>query len=488
MTIAGCATPAQRVPAPNTQAARPEGWTEETHGNKVAPNYEVVFPQDRVNRLEITIAAEDWTAMQANMTELLGSRGAEQRGGQPGVRPDGWGMNPGQDPRDGGAAPRAPGVPGWIDVTPENPTWVPATVEFNGLTWTNVGIRYKGNSSLRSGWTSGTGKLPLKLDFDEFEDDYPGIDNQRFYGFKQLSLSNAFADSTYMRDVIAADILQEAGLVAAETAYYEVIIDYGEGPVNLGLYVAIEVIDDTVIGRSFDDASGNIYEGDGPGVSLAENTYDQLTASFLKENNQKASDWSDIEALYAALHSGTRLSDPAAWRVGLEAVFNVDGFLEWLAASAVMQHWDTYGQMSLNFFLYHDPDTGLLNWISWDHNQVLAGGGMGVPGGMRAPANSGRTVSLGREEVGANWPLIRFLLDDPVYGDRYLDFIGDTVEGPFDPAVLEAKCRELAFLIAPYAVRESSEAAFETAVQGLIDRICERHKVAVAFLAAEAGA
>ena len=51
--------------------------------------------------------------------------------------------------------------------------WVPATIEFEGNTWTNVGVRYKGNSSLTSGWRGGTLKLPLKLDFDEFEDHHP---------------------------------------------------------------------------------------------------------------------------------------------------------------------------------------------------------------------------------------------------------------------------------------------------------------------------
>ena len=34
-------------------------------------------------------------------------------------------------------------------------------------------------------------------------------------------------------------------------------IDHGEGPVSVGLYTAIEVIDDTVIERTFGDDSGN---------------------------------------------------------------------------------------------------------------------------------------------------------------------------------------------------------------------------------------
>jgi len=464
--LSGCGTVGDITLPAREQIARPEGWTEETHGDSAAPNYDAVFPRDDVVRLEVTVTPEDWEVMQANLTELLGPRGVEQRDRQP----------------------RAPGVPGWIAVT-QNPVWVPATVECDGLTWTNVGIRYKGNSSLRSGWSSGSIKLPLKLDFDEFEDEYPATSDQRFYGFKQLALSNAFSDDTYMRDAIASDILREAGLPAAETALYEVILDHGEGPVNLGLYVAIEVVDDTVVERFFGDDSGNIYEADGPGASLAEGMSDRLSASFLKENNQQEADWSDVEELYAILRSEERLLDSVAWRARLESAFNVDGFLEWLAAGAVMQHWDTYGQMSHNFYLYHDPDTDLLNWISWDHNQVLAGGRMAGRAGVRGPGGgTGRAVSLGREEVGGNWPLIRYLLDDPVYHDRYVGYVEETIDSAFDPEALEAECRNLAEVIAPYSAEASGEAEFESAVQRLIDRIYERHQAAADFVAAAGGA
>jgi hypothetical protein len=47
------------------------------------------------------------------------------------------------------------GQPGVGDMTPVNPEWVEATVEFQGSTWSHVGVRYKGNSSLTSGWRSG---------------------------------------------------------------------------------------------------------------------------------------------------------------------------------------------------------------------------------------------------------------------------------------------------------------------------------------------
>ncbi|MBN1189316.1 MAG: CotH kinase family protein [Dehalococcoidales bacterium] len=504
---------------------RPEGWTEAAHGDEAAPDYDTVFPADKVNRMKITIASGDWEAMQADMVRLFGEKGTGQQGRmpgagnmqppggfdpgaapQPGGRPPGEGIVPGQDdigpaaaPQEGdmfqpgnmppgagmarqgnGDFPGGAGMPGrgGGDMTPENPMWVPATIEFNGLIWTSVGVRYKGNSSLTSGWRSGSLKLPLKLDFDEFEDEFAEIENQRFYGFKQLSLSNSFSDGTCMHDAVASDILAEAGLPSARTAYYEIIMDYGEDEVDLGLYVMIEVVDDTVIERFFGSDSGNIYEAEGRGASLAADSASMIESSFDKENNREEADWSDIRELSDVLHSGQRISDPAAWRQSLESVFDVDMFLEWLAISALIQHWDTYGSMTHNFYLYHDTDSGQIKWISWDHNQVLAGG----QGGMMGRGGLNRSVSLDREEVSQNWPLIRFLLDDPLYYERYTAFMRETVDGAFNPQRVQGKCRELADLISPFVTGTDRGEAFESEVDKLIDCISERAQAAEDFL------
>ena len=401
---------------------RPEGWSEETHGNAAEPNYDVVFPEDEVNQITITIDPEDWEAMQANMVDLFGEAGSGRAGGgfpggferpegapqQPGPQPGEGGFDGPQPPegqdraapmqgRPGGGGPGGGGI-GAGDMTPENPMWVPATIEFEGNTWTNVGVRYKGNSSLTSGWRSGTLKLPLKLDFDQFEDEHPEVDDQRFYGFKQLSLSNAFSDESFLRDAATSDILEEAGLPAARTAFYEVVLDYGEGPVTLGLYVMIEVVDDTVVDRYFGNDDGNIYEAEGSAASFAASTVDRIEQSFQKESNKEEADWSDIETLFQVLHDEGRTTDPAAWRAELDSIFDVDGFLEWLAISAVIQHWDAYGNMSHNYYLYHDPDSGQLEWISWDHNMAMSAG----MGGGRGGGPGRGSVSLDKAEVNDN--------------------------------------------------------------------------------------
>jgi len=153
-----------------------------------------------------------------------------------------------------------------------NPMWVRADISFNGRTWNDVGLRYKGNSTLSRSWFSAAKKMPFKFDFDEFEDDVPEIKNQRFYGFKQLSLSNNIGDASYMRDAASYNIMQGMDLAAPKTAWYEVYLDHGQGSESLGIYTMIEVIDDTVIETFYGSDKGNIYEADGPGASLSRDT------------------------------------------------------------------------------------------------------------------------------------------------------------------------------------------------------------------------
>ncbi|MFK7804489.1 MAG: CotH kinase family protein [Anaerolineae bacterium] len=444
---------------------RPVGWSDETHSKSAEPNYDVVFPYDSVNRIDIVIDPSDWELMLADLTAILGEQGSGAAGGG-----NGGGDRP---PRGGGGdrPPRGAGGAGAGegDFTETNPIWVSGTIQFEGKIWTNVGVRFKGNSTLRNAWNNGSQSLPFKLDFDEFEDEFPEIDNQRFYGFKQLSLSNNLNDSSLMRDTITADLMQEAGIAAAETASYTLYVDYGEGPVNLGIYTVIEVIDDTVVERVFGDDSGNIYEADGPSASLAVGTLEGLAETFEKENNADEADWSDLEALYAVLHSDSRLSDPEAWKAELESIFDVDLFLHWLAINSVIENWDTYGAMTHNFYLYNNPDNGLLTWIPWDHNESLASSRRG-------------NMTLDMNNIGAEWPLISFLLDDSEYRQIYVDYVDDTINTVFEPESMTATYTAREAIISQ-SLDANGSADLERAVEDLIAHTNERIRVAEAFLA-----
>lgn len=485
----------------NEETGRPQGWDEVTHGKDTAPDYETVFPQDDVNRIDISISPETWQVMLDDMTEKYGEFGAK-RNDRMGMEPGGQspqmqdGMQP-EPPTDGEVparpnrpvqegmrpqpdAPVQPNLPmeggmGMMEGDGSNPVWVSVELSFQGETWTHVGLRFKGNSSLKNSWSSGSYKIPMKLDFDEFENEYPEIDDQRFYGFKQLSLASNFNDASLSREKIVSEVFTEAGVPSAQTAFYQVYVDYGEGPAYFGLYTMVEVVDDTLIATQFEDDSGNVYKPSGAGASFSAGSFSE--ASFDKETNQDEDDYDDILALYDALHAETRVSDPAAWRTNLESIFDVSGFLKYLAVNNIVQNWDTYGLMNHNYYLYHDPVTGLLTWIPWDNNEAMK------TGRMREP------LSLSMDEVNERWPLIRYLLDDPVYQSEYVNNVEAVMDGPFDPDTLIDRLEELHELIRPYVVGQAgtdaalaSEKAFDAALVELTNHVESRSQAVSEYL------
>jgi len=57
-------------------AARPAGWTEETHGKGATPNYDSLFPQDQVQTLVLELTDSAYQAMWDDMTSLVGTFGS----------------------------------------------------------------------------------------------------------------------------------------------------------------------------------------------------------------------------------------------------------------------------------------------------------------------------------------------------------------------------------------------------------------------------
>jgi len=170
-------------------------------------------------------------------------------------------------------------------------------------------------------------------------------------------------------------VFRSFGVPAVRTAYYEIYIDKGSGAEYYGVYTMCEVVFDTFLSSWFGTKSGNCYKPDGDGAKFQAGTF--TLADFEKKTNELAADFTDIQALYDALHADTRTSDAAAWRAGLEAVFDVDGFLKYLAVNNTIQNWDTYGKMTHNYYLYNDPADGLIKWIVWDNNEAFQLGKQG---------------------------------------------------------------------------------------------------------------
>lgn len=436
-------------------------WTFASHGN-AAPDYTSVFPDDQVNSIEITMTAAQWTAIKTNMKTLYGNDFGT--GGQGGMPP---------------GAGSTSGEPNYIDVT----------LKFRNKTWKNVGFRLKGNSTLRTAWSSGNYKLPFRLNFDEFEDKYPAITNQHFYGFEEMSFSPGAKDPSLIHEKLASDVFRQAGIPAARCAFYKVYIDFGAGLKYCGVYTGLEIPDDNMIKSQFGEESGNIYK---PESNFT--TFNQSV--FEKKNNTTAADFSDVTAFVAALNNPIRTTDAQTWRTQLEAIFNMDHFLKYLAVNNAIVNWDSYGAMAHNYYLYNHS-AKKLTWIPWDHNEAFAGspgitgtaGGTGVPG---VPGGGMNGVSLSMNEVGVNWPLLRFVANDAAYYSRYKLYMKAFRDNVFTESYMNNLIDKYQQLIGPWVIGVNgekpqhtyitNESTFTNSFQGLKTHVTNRRNLINTFV------
>lgn len=412
-------------------------WTDETHGKLKAPaittNLSTVFDNSQVQRLDITIDAANWAVMQSNLATLRTKL----------LAPDNFYLM-------------------------DDPIYVPCDVKYNGKQWYRVGIRFKGNSSL---YSANSNKLPFKLKFNEFEDIYPAIAGQRFYGFKSLSLKSNFKDESEVHENVAAQLFRDFGLKSSHTSFYKLYVDYGSGPVYYGLYTLVEEVDDTVIKTQYADDTGNLYKPEDGAATFATGTFN--TYEFGKKTNESVLDYSDIQALYDALNSSLRLTDTATWKANLEKILDVPIFLKWLAANNVMQNWDTYGVMTQNFYLYRNPSTGLFEWIPWDNNEALV--------------SNNRCLTLGASEVTSQWPLIRYLLDDADYAAQYRLNVHDFATNYFNATRMVPIYEAQSALIQEAVLSEgtgytfTSSSTFTAAILRLKSHVSLRNAAALAY-------
>jgi len=394
-------------------------WTAETHGYGATPDYDVVFNQTEVQRLDFVIEADYWEVMQDDIEALYG---------------------------------------GNVMGTTETPVYVPAQMYHNGKQWYDVGLRYKGNSSLRDAYQNGSGKLPFRIEMNHFENENVNINGQTFYGFTQLSLSSNYKDDSYIHEKVAADVFRSYGVPAPQTAFYRIYVDFGDGPTYFGLYTMVEVVFDTpMLNAHFGSSVGNCYKPDGDGAKF--NDISAVTEEYFPNKNNEGASLDDISQFVSALLDDTRTSNPTQWRSNLENTLDMDQFLKWLAVNTTIQNWDTYGKMTHNFYFYNDPSSNKFVWIPWDNNEAFAEPA-GGPGGSSVLDFDFSNLDTGPPGPDGDpaWPLITYLYNDPVYKAQYDGYIDDFI-ATVSTADLSNRFSTAHNLIEPYVTGADGEIA-----------------------------
>ena len=142
----------------------------------------------------------------------------------------------------------------WEDfiATCEDESYHPCTVVIDGEQYANVGIRAKGNTSLRNVSAMGSQRYSFKLEFDQYDS---GVS---YYGLDKLCLNNIIQDNSYMKDFLTYQLMGRFGVAAPLCSYVSITVN-GQ---DWGLYLAVEGIEEGFLQRNYGNDYGELYKPD----------------------------------------------------------------------------------------------------------------------------------------------------------------------------------------------------------------------------------
>ncbi len=263
-----------------------------------------------------------------------------------------------------------------------------------------VGLRLRGNTSRTSG------KKSFKISFNSF------ISGTRLEGVKELNLNGEHNDPSIMRARIAWELAQDAGMPAPRVNHVRLFIN-GQ---PYGLYANIEHLNDDFVEHRFARDAGNLYKclwpADLANLGTDPNSYKLMSGGrqvYELKTNETLDDYSGLARFVTALHATTSTQALCA----LDSVFNVNSYLKWLAWEVTTGHWDNHSFNKNNFYLYEDPASGLMEFISYDADNTFGIDWFNIDWATRSPFQFG------------TYPLYTKILTNPAAQRRLKLFLNE---------------------------------------------------------------
>lgn len=316
-------------------------------------------------------------------------------------------------------------------------------VTVNGVTYYNVGIRPKGNTSLSQIVADDTtDRYSFKLEFDHYDS------TQTCMGLDKLVLNNMMSDATYRKEYLAYDIMDYLGV---ETSLYSYASVSRNGE-NWGLYFALEAMEESYAERVFGSAYGELYKpeslnmgGGGGGSQGSDLAYidDEIDSySVIFDAAVFNPSDKDKERVIEALKNLSEGTD-------LEKYIDVDSMLRYIASNTFLINDDSYfGTMLHNYYLYEED--GRLTMLPWDYNLAF--------GGFQSNDASG-AVNRGIDDVVSGGsledrPMIGKLLEVEEYKEQYYAYLEELIGGYFESGYFIELMDRLDELISSYVAED----------------------------------
>lgn len=294
-------------------------------------------------------------------------------------------------------------------------TYFEADVVVDGELFERVGLKKKGFFG-----SLDTTKPSLKIKFDKF------VEGQEHYGFERLTLNNNRQDPSHIKQCLSYQAFAAAGIPSPRCNFAHVTVNGRE----MGIYTNVETLKKRFLGRHYDDDSGTLFEG------TLSDFRSEWSGTFEPKTNKDAPDFSAIDGAIAVLEDSSD-EDLAA---DLEAYIDLDQYMSYWAIEALIAHTDGYANNNNNFFLYHDPADGRLDFLPWGVDGTLREGNPFVNGG-ESPPNS----------VYLNGILARRLYDIPESRNLYFERLDELFFSVWRETQIDQEIDRMEALLMPLA-------------------------------------
>ncbi|MFO0745500.1 MAG: CotH kinase family protein [Myxococcota bacterium] len=394
-----------------------EAWTSpfEPAPIEADADFRELFRHDRVQPIELRVTQSEWDALIAHMLEYAAIDG-EMRSGR------------------------------YFKAT-----FVYTAPDGHQEVLEDVGFRTRGNTTrvLPEDADGLYHRAHFKLKFDATFDLTPGTpeyvtrDARRFRGLKEMNLKwDRDDDPSQIRELFAYEMFRRAGVLVPATAPVALTFTIGDTPVYFGVYLGLEEIDKPFLARRLggDQNDGDLYkclwQGFGPatlepitdpravGIKDWETNY---RPAYDLATNEETSHHERLHALIDALAT----LDGEALATWLDAHFDVEGFLRFLAMNVLVGMPDDYWAMGNNYYLYFGPERA--TFLPWDYDHGLGGGWGGEPvwsldGIATADVFAWKNLNAAWWKPGTKHPLVDKILVIPRYRARYVELLRAMLE------------------------------------------------------------
>jgi spore coat protein H len=299
-----------------------------------------------------------------------------------------------------------------------------ASVDYNGIIIDNVGIRTKGNLSLRSVVSmTDSDRYSFKLSFDEY------LYSQNLSGISKINLNNSYSDASYMREFLTYELADQMGLPTPGYSYVNVYVN----DELWGFYLAVQQVDDQYLESNFGNSYGALYKAEmsGAGNTLAwiDDKISSYTGLILK--SESTNDDILVDML-DELNNGSNY----------EEYLDVEESLKFIALNVLTNNTDSYlGATNHNYYLYEDD--GIFSVLPWDYN--MAFGGMG---------SSNLLIDEPTQGTLAERPLAAKLIAVDEYKEKYHEILENATEGYLSSATFSERVDELSAMISSYVEKD----------------------------------